>query len=371
VEKQTEQSQRGILKEIGPPATGIASKSIRNLSDIISQVSDKKIVYVGERHDRYGDHLVQLELIRGLHRIHGKLAIGMEMFQRRYQKALDEYVSGKSNTHEFLIDSRYFSTWRFNFHLYEDILQYARKHEIPVVALNQNNEVVSKVAQQGLNQLNEEEKAQLPKEMVFGDSSYEKRLKDAFELHQTELPGGGAPQSFKFFLQAQILWDETMAETIASFLTDRPDYHMVVLAGSGHLAYGSGIPARTYRRNTKTYAIVLPNLQERLEPGMADFIVFPSEVEVPQEAKIGIILDTSEGQLKIVRLVRGGGAQTAGLKKGDIVLAVDEREMKNIDHLQAYLATKYVGDTVEVRVRREKEKLELMVQLGPPLQRHR
>jgi len=371
VEKQTEQSQRGILRETGPPATGIASRSILNLSDIISRVSDRKIVYVGERHDRYGDHIVQLEVIRGLHQIHNKLAIGMEMFQRRYQKALDQYISGKSNTHEFLLDSRYFSTWRFNYHLYEDILQYARKHGIPVIALNQNNEVVSKVAQQGLKQLNEEEKAQLPNEMVFGNTSYEKRLRDAFEMHQTELPGGGAPQSFEFFLQAQILWDETMAETIASFLADRPDHHMVVLAGSGHLAYGSGIPERAYRRNAKTYAIVLPSLEERLEPGMADFIVFPSEVEVPEEAKIGIILDTSEGQLEIVRLVEGGGAQTAGLKKGDIVLAVDTREMKDIDHLQAYLATKYVGDTVEVRLQREKEEVELMVQLGPPVQRHR
>jgi hypothetical protein len=294
----------------------------------------------------------------------------MEMFQRRYQKALDDYISGKSNTQGLLVDSRYFSTWRFNYHLYEDILQYARNHGIPVIALNQDNKLVSKVAQHGLEQLNEEEKAKLPIEMVTGDTSYEKRLRDAFEMHRTGLPGGRAPRNFEFFLQAQILWDETMAETVASFLADSPEHHLVVLAGSGHLAYGSGIPKRTYRRVPKSYAIVLPNPKGVPEPGMADFIVFPSEVEVPEEARLGIILDTSEGQLEVARVVEGNGAQTAGLKKGDIVLAVDDRQMKDIDHLKAYLATKYVGDQVEVTVRREKKEIKLRAELGAVVRRH-
>jgi uncharacterized iron-regulated protein len=370
VEKQTEQGQRGIRQETGPPATGIASGSILFLSDIIARLADKTVVYVGENHDRYGDHLMQLEVIRQLHRIHPQLAIGMEMFQRRYQKALDDYISGNSNTQEFLVHSRYFSTWRFNYHLYDDILHYARNHGIPIIALNQDNKLVSKVAQQGLGQLNEEEKARLPQEMVSGDTTYEKRLRDAFEMHRTELPGGRAPRNFEFFLQAQILWDETMAETIASFLADSPEHHLVVLAGSGHLAYGSGIPKRVYRRIPHSYAIVLPNPKGVPEPGMADFIVFPSEVEAPEEPKLGIFLDTSKDQLKVARLVEGGGAQTAGLKKGDIVLAVGDHQMKDIDHLKAYLATKYVGDRVEVTVKRGKKKLKLEVDLETPVRHH-
>jgi hypothetical protein len=290
----------------------------------------------------------------------------MEMFQRRYQKALDEYVSGETDTQAFLKSSQYLNTWRFNYHLYEDILHYAREHNIPVVALNQEHELVSKVANQGLGQLTQEEKGKIPKEMVFADETYEKRLRRVFEMHQTELAGKKTPQVFEYFHQAQILWDETMAETIASFLTDNPDFHLVVLAGSGHLAFGSGIPKRAYRRIAKDYAVVLPEPGELPEPGMADFIVFPSMVEAPAEAKLGVVLDTSGEQFEVVELVQGAGAQKAGLEKGDILLAVDGIRVKDLDDIRANLATKYVGNTVKVQVRRDEAELELMVELGAP-----
>jgi uncharacterized iron-regulated protein len=53
---------------------------------------------------------------------------------------------------------------------------------------------------------------------------------------------------FERFLQAQVLWDETMAEKIAQFVKANPDYQVVVLAGKGHIVYGYGIPSRVERR---------------------------------------------------------------------------------------------------------------------------
>jgi S1-C subfamily serine protease len=44
--------------------------------------------------------------------------------------------------------------------------------------------------------------------------------------------------------------------------------------------------------------------------------------------------------------------------------------MKDIDHLKAYLATKYVGDRVEVTVKRGKKKLKLEVDLETPVRHH-
>ena len=364
VVKETEASERGIQYEVGAPVRGIPTTSILSVPEIVSRVADKTIVYVGEKHDQYGDHLLQLEMVRDLHQRYPKLAIGMEMFQRRYQNALDEYISGAVNTQTFLKKSHYLDTWRFNYHLYEDILQYAREQKIPVVALNQANELVSKVASQGLAKLTPEEKAQIPVEMDLGDKAYKERLRGVFEMHQSDFPGDTALRNFEYFYEAQILWDETMAETIANFLKDRPAFHLVVLAGSGHLAYGSGIPKRAYRRIAKDYTIVLPDPGELPDPGMADFIVFPNKLDAPEEAKLGVILDTSNGQFVVADLVEGGGAQKAGLEKGDILLAVGGVGVKDLDDLKAYLATKYVGDTVKVRVRRDKAELEFMVKLG-------
>ncbi len=366
VEKETEASDRGMQLEVGRPATGIALEAVLPLSEIASRVADMNIVYVGEKHDRYGDHLAQLEMIQALHRHHPKLAIGMEMFQRRYQKSLDDYISGKTDTQTFLKESHYFSTWRFNYHLYEDILEYARVNGIPVVALNQDDKLVRKVANEGLENLSPEEKARIPAELVLDDESYKKRLRSVFEMHQTNLDGDSIPQEFEYFHQAQILWDETMAESIANFLTDRPDYQMVVLAGSGHLAYGAGIPKRVYRRIGKSYAIILPDPGEPLELGLADFVIFPSEVQAPEDAKLGILLDSSDGLLTVAGFSRGSGAEKAGIKKGDIVLAVDGQKVEDFDDLRIFLATRHVGDMVRVKVQRDQETLELEVELGAP-----
>jgi uncharacterized iron-regulated protein len=365
VEKKTAKSDRGILVEVPRPVTGIALDAVLPLPEIIAQIADKTVVYVGEKHNRYGDHLMQLEVIQALHQYHSKIAIGMEMFQQRYQKALDDYIAGKTDEQTFLRDSRYFSTWRFNYNLYRDILQYAREYSIPVVALNQDNELVSKVADEGLENLSMEEKARLPKEMALDDKAYENRLRRVFEMHQTELSGDNTPKVFEYFHQAQILWDETMAESIATFLADRPEYHMVVLAGSGHLQYGSGIPKRAHRRTGKDYTIILPDPGEPLEPGLADFVVFPSEVETPEGVKLGVMLDTTKEELKVTGLVAGSGAKEAGIKKGDVIITVDDQTVENIDDLKALLATKNIGDKVLVKIRRDKSTVELTVEFKP------
>jgi len=71
----------------------------------------------------------------------------------------------------------------------------------------------------------------------------------------------------------QILWDEMMAESMDRFLKKNPDFRVVVLAGAGHLQYGSGIPKRAFRRNGFDYAILLNDSEIRKD--LADFIVFP------------------------------------------------------------------------------------------------
>jgi len=355
---------RGIRFDVPPPVTGIDVKSLLSLEEIISRVAHSKVVFVGEKHDRYGDHLVQLEVIRGLYRLHPKLAIGMEMFQRPYQEALDRYISGTADEETFLRESRYFSTWRYNYYLYRDILQYARSEKIPVIALNQDNELVSRVAEVGLEKLNKDERSRIPEELDLEDASYENRLLKAFEMHRVELPGGRAPKVFEYFHQAQIVWDETMAETIANFLTRKPDYHVVVLAGNGHLEYGAGIPKRLRRRFSIGYAVILPDPGSPLEVGIADFIVFPGKAKAPHPPKLGISVDTSKGELEVKGFSHGSSAKEAGMEEGDVIMAVDNRPVKDIAELKASLAVRKIGDTVIITVKRKKERLNLQVKLA-------
>jgi S1-C subfamily serine protease len=121
-----------------------------------------------------------------------------------------------------------------------------------------------------------------------------------------------------------------------------------------------------YRRIRKNYAIILPDPGEPLELDLADFIVFPSKVRASEDAKLGIMLDSSDGLLTVAGFSSGSGAEKAGIKKGDIVLAVDGQKVADFDDLRILLATRHVGDVVRVKVRRDKETVELEVELGAP-----
>ena len=106
------------------------------LHDIIKELSSKRVVYVGETHHRYGHHLTQLEIIKQLHRINPNIAIGMEFFQQPFQPILDDYIAGNISESEMLKKTEWYEHWRYDFRLYQDIMQYAHEHKIPVIALN-------------------------------------------------------------------------------------------------------------------------------------------------------------------------------------------------------------------------------------------
>ena len=103
------------------------------------------MVLIGETHDRFDHHLIQLEIIRGLHAIDLRIAIGMEAFQQRFQRHLDDYVAGKLSEPELLRETEYYRHWGFDFRLYQPILSFAREHGLPLVALNPPAELTRKV----------------------------------------------------------------------------------------------------------------------------------------------------------------------------------------------------------------------------------
>ncbi|MGD8688260.1 MAG: PDZ domain-containing protein, partial [Syntrophobacterales bacterium] len=70
--------------------------------------------------------------------------------------------------------------------------------------------------------------------------------------------------------------------------------------------------------------------------------------------------------LTVAGFSSGSGAEKAGIKKGDIVLAVDGQKVADFDDLRIILATRQVGDVVRVKVRRDKAAVELEVELGAP-----
>ena len=346
VAKKTEPGSRGMGKKLVGETAAVDISTLKSLPEVIRQVADKRILYVGETHDRYAHHLVQLEIIRALRAMGKNLAVGMEMFQRPFQKALDDYLDGRIDEKTFLKNSEYFKRWNFDYNLYRPILQFARAEKIPVVALNTPREITEKVAKTGLDSLSEEEKRQIPSQMDFSDRAYRKRLEKIFREHSPSEVG-----NFDFFLQAQILWDETMAESIARFLKGHPDSNMVVLAGSGHLAYGSGIPRRAARRNGLDYAVILNDAQ--LEKDIAHFIVHPGPVPFEGTPRLMVRLGEEKGQVVIQGFSHGSVSEKAGMRRGDVILALDGTAVQSIEDVRIELLFKKKGEAVKVKALRK------------------
>jgi len=346
VGKRAETAVRGMVKELAKETTALDVSLIKSLPEVIRQVADKKIIYVGETHDRYSHHLIQLEIIQALHGMGKNVAIGMEMFQRPFQKALDDYLSGRIDERAFLKNSEYFKRWNFDYNLYRPILQFARAEKIPVVALNIQREITQKVGRSGLDSLSEEEKRLIPSRMDFSDATYRERLKKVFQDHSSF-----QVKNFDFFLQAQILWDETMAESIDLFLKKNPDLQMVVLVGTGHLAYGSGIPKRGASRNGFDYSVLLNDGE--WEKDIAHFIVNPAPVPLEGTPRLMIALAEGKGPPVIDGFSHGSVSEKAGLQKGDRILALDQVPVQDADDVRIELLFKKKGDRAKVKILRK------------------
>jgi len=224
------------------------SQCVDNLSQIISELKQAKVVYLGEIHDNSQHHKNQLKIIQELYKDNQKIAIGMEMFQRPFQEIIDQYIACKITETELISKTEYKQRWGFDWELYAPILRFAKENKIPVLALNTPNEITRKVARQGIEKLTDEEKKLIPPitEIRTDNLAYRQMVLKAFEQHQSA--GHGNSSSANRFFLAQVLWDETMADSIAKFVKANPDSQVVVLAGKGHIVYGYGIPSRVERR---------------------------------------------------------------------------------------------------------------------------
>jgi aminopeptidase N len=344
--KTIDESARGVIKELIREAGAVEISTSKTLPEVMEHVAPKKILYVGETHEEFSHHLMELEIIKDLHRRGKEMAIGMEMFQRPFQKVLDGYIEGKIDEREFLKGTQYFKRWGFNYNLYRPILLFARSEKIPVVALNQRQEIVDKVFQSGLDSLTEEERKFVPSGMDFSDDAYKARLEKVFQEHDDF-----RAKSFNFFYQAQILWDETMSESIDKFLKTHPNYQMAVLAGGGHLQYGSGIPMRTKRRNGDDYAIILNDGDVKKD--IADYVLFPEGMPSPTSPKLMVLLSEKEGKVEIMGFPHGSHSEKAGMKVGDIILSIDHTPVRDIDDLKIDLLFRKRGEKVKVRILRK------------------
>lgn len=325
--------------------------AIKGIDAIIPALAKHRAVLVGERHTAYGDHLNQLAIIKGLHSHWKDMAIGLEFVQQPYQKALDAYVAGGITEQEMLQQTEWYDRWKYDFRLYRPIFKFAQKNKIPLIALNIPQEISKKISKGGISGLSPKERQQIPQSIDKSNKAYRKHLKDIYSLHMKTRSKG-----FEHFYEAQLAWDEGMADTAANYLLKHPVHNMVVLAGGGHMINRHGIPARLERRINAKTAVVLNHSSDKPNASEGDFLLLAPPVKLPKKGMLGIFMDNTDKGVHIIKLDPKGAAEKAGLKVGDLLLSIDNHIIKKTGDVRIALLGAMPGKKVKVSLSRTNKK---------------
>lgn len=218
------------------------SGEIRTHQSLMQEMSQKRVVLLGELHDRYDIHRWQVNISASLLAYRDNLAIGFEMFPRRLQPVLDEWVAGQLNTDQFLERAEWGKVWGFAADLYWPIFNFCREFHIKMLALNCRRDLVTRVGKEGWEEIAEEDRDGLTPARAASLAHRE---------HLLRLTNGGPPAmqgksadapEFDRFVRAQQTWDRAFACNIANYLDEKPDALVLGIIGRGHMEYGFGTP---------------------------------------------------------------------------------------------------------------------------------
>ena len=168
-----------------------------------------------------------------------------------------------------------------------------------------------------------------------------------------------------------------MALTIAEFFKNvgviyESPLQMVVIAGTGH-SMRFGIPSRAkmfigdpIKTGIDSGILIPEDLSEATWEVIeqADYVWFtkpPEEGDI--KPRLMVVLSKEESGVVIKKVHPDGPADRAGVKEGDVILSMDDAKIEDTDDATIFMLNKKFGDTVKLRILRDKEELDIEVHL--------
>jgi uncharacterized iron-regulated protein len=339
-----------------------ATGNVLTADDLILRLSDASIVYIGEMHTSMEDHQAQLAILQKLSTGKKCLEMGMEMFPREAQPVLDRFILGDMTEDEFLKEVRWNQVWGFSFQLYHPLIDFARERHIRILGLNAPHDVVSAIAHNGLASLTETERNQVAREFHLDDPKNRARIQRGFTDHGKE-----GIKDFETFFEAQLAWEETMAETLAARLKENGGKcTIVVILGKGHIDDRLGVPYLTALRVPDKYVTVAPVPIDypfsTYDRNLADYVVITDKEEpFHHPLRLGVMIQAVASGMgaEVMSVVSGMPAEEAGIRKGDIIISVDEMPVSNAEDIMQ--ALRKGGPAHKIVIERAKKKISVEV----------
>jgi uncharacterized iron-regulated protein len=344
-------------------------------AQLVGRLAGVRLLLVGEEHTNIDIHRIQARIIEALQAAGRRVFIGLEMYPSTEQRSLDDWRDGLLTEEGFVRLSRWYDNWGYNWNYYRDIFLFARDHRIPMYALNAPREVVSAVRRKGFANLTPEEAAHIPKNIDVSNPDHMAFFKAtlAGETGGPMMMGGMTDDMWKSMLSAQATWDATMGYNAVQALKQSGgnDAILVVLVGSGHVAYGLGIEHQARQWFNAPIASVIPiQVTDKLTPiktvraSYANFIWgIPEEIDslYPNPGISTRAIENGKA-LQVLPPEKDSLAAKAGFKENDVLVSMDGAPVPDKETLNRLVAAKRWGDVAVFVVKRGTETQTLTMQ---------
>jgi uncharacterized iron-regulated protein len=214
------------------------------LPQLLAQMQDADVIYLGERHDNPRHHAIQAEIINQLLAAGRRPVLGFEFFSREQSGFLLQYVARKEadkQDQKRLRDQlgwgpRQDDSWTFYFGL----LEIARQNGLSAFGLDLPEAMRTRLQRKGLDGLTQFERSMLHS-TGFANEAYRAKMLEQLKAAHC---GYGNEDYLGRLYDTWIARNDTMATALAELVDEHRGRPVVVILGGGHVVENLGVYER-------------------------------------------------------------------------------------------------------------------------------
>lgn len=371
----------------------VASGELLDMAALANRLATARVVLLGEEHTAMDQKLFHADLLAALAARRSNVVLGLEFFDRSHDEVLARWSRGEIDEDELLAATEWYERGSYRFEYYRPVMEVAREHGLRVVGLNVPRAIPRAVNRGGLDSLDDEQRALVGEVDTGGSVQHRYLVSRYFGNTVALLPPGW----FDNMYAAQCLWDVVMARSILAALP--ADGVVVAVAGSGHVAYGLGIPRRIASERAAAGAAPLdvvtfcpvtapppgpdggphghpmggdqematPATPARFVRSLADLVGgFVDHGGIEAFPSLGVRLSDDDGPV-VSLTFPDTPAAAAGLVHGDRIVDVNGWAPPDLAALRRRLAQIEWGDRIDLRIARDGVRLDIAMLLYPEI----
>jgi len=218
-------------------------------AQVLPRLRGARLLLLGEVHGDRRHHAGQVELLRMLLEAGAPLVIGMETFGTAGDAELARWSAGELDAAALF--RRFGVDWSVgNWPAYWDLFSFIRERSIPLVGINGDEAIISKVATGGFGSLSKTERQGLPPGGCTVDQHYRR-------LMERVVGAGMSHAGFRSFCESQTLRDAIIAGNLEGLVRRFPGRIVVGLTGIFH-AWRPAVPAHLAHLGAGRVLVILP-----------------------------------------------------------------------------------------------------------------